>query len=146
MLAGLRLNYEVEELQFDSLRNEHELSIVKKMDFFIRLNRAGRRILLSPPLPGHQRINLKRQKCDRGDSAISSVHHINQSRRQISHKSKMTAQDGRDTRQQVKQKPDEEWFQVLEKAGEDLDVLFWIVRESAERFDANARGRQSKSR
>jgi hypothetical protein len=32
---------------------------------------------------------------------------------------------------------DDEWLQVLEKAGrDDLDVLYWVVREGADRFEA----------
>jgi hypothetical protein len=32
---------------------------------------------------------------------------------------------------------DDAWLQVLEKAGkDDLDVLFWVVREGADRFEA----------
>ncbi|GKY99038.1 hypothetical protein MPSEU_000859500 [Mayamaea pseudoterrestris] len=29
---------------------------------------------------------------------------------------------------------DDEWFETLERAGQDLDVLFWMVKQSADRF------------
>lgn len=99
VMAGLRGNYEMEDLRLDSLRGADEALIRRDMDFVMRLNRAGRRVLRQTPLA------LVKAK---------------------------------------KEKPHDEWFDVLEKAGEDLDVLYWMVREGADRFSLAERRRMTR--
>lgn len=92
VLSGLRENYEIEELCIDSLRYApEENAIWKEIDFFLRLNTAGRRVVKpEKPLRVYPGFPAPTQ---------------------------------------------DDWFQVLEKAGQDdLTVLFWIVRQSAYNF------------
>jgi hypothetical protein len=80
---ALRDNYELEDLGLDYPVNDDVKSAATDLQFWLRLNLVGRRI----------------------------VQHNNSA------------------------KTNEEWLQVVEKAGQDsLTVLYWIVRHSADRF------------
>lgn len=102
VLEGMRHNYEVEELRLVDSRPlcDVEYKLRKDIDFFVKLNRAGRRVF------------LQKAPASLGSGAPAS--------------SKPTNSDS-------------EWLEVLEKAGEDLDVLFWIVKKGAERFHRSGR-------
>jgi len=153
LLAGLEFNYEVEELHVDSLANDQESLIRRDMDFLIRLNRAGRRVLrASPPNPAHQQVKRREEPLTRHstgitNSASGSSHGGSKSPRNVlqvlqQQTARTTVRTTRQLEQQKRKQSDEEWFRVLEKAGadnEELDVLFWMVREGADRFDSNAR-------
>lgn len=79
---GLQNNYEVEELKFDTFFQSLELrSTLSKIQFFLRLNRAGRRMLLQ-----------------RGDESI-------------------------------------DFFDMIARGGDDLDVTYWLVRNCADLFE-----------
>jgi hypothetical protein len=108
LLEALKHNYEIEQLLYDSWRGKPvglkssaaASSIRNDMDFVLRLNQAGRRILLD------------RQGQQQG----------NRDRRPVLRKTKHSCLD-------------DEWLEVLEKAGkDDLSILYWLVRESAHRF------------
>jgi hypothetical protein len=113
VVAGVRDNYELEHLELDSqqqLRNAshnhnapssafstpEEMVVWQELDFYLRLNRAGRRIL-------------------RVKGAIS-------------------ARTNNPWRSREKDQ-DVDWFDVVARcADDDMDVLYWMVRESADRF------------
>jgi hypothetical protein len=97
MLKGLETNYELEEFHYDSLRSFEETKIRMRIEFLMKLNRAGRRFLR------------------RKQPVLKPQTHKNTNER-------------------------EEWLSVLEKAGQDMDVLYWIVKESADRFDTLVKG------
>lgn len=59
LAEGLQNNYEVEDLKFDTFFKSLELrSILSKIQFFLRLNRAGRRILLQRGNDADENIDL----------------------------------------------------------------------------------------
>jgi hypothetical protein len=87
-------NYEVEELVVDSWCTQAERGYIwKDVDFFLRLNRCGRRILLC-----------------RDRAAIKNV------------------------LPSLTRESDLEWMEVLGRASDDFNLLYWMVRHSAERF------------
>jgi hypothetical protein len=91
---ALRDNYEVEELVVDSCCAQAERECIwQDVDFFLRLNRCGRRILLC-----RDRAATK--------NVVPSL-----------------------TRER-----DLEWMEVLGRASDDFNLLYWMVRHSAERF------------
>lgn len=109
VVAAVKHNYELEQLELDSLQqrnNSHshnapssafstpeEMLVWQELEFYLRLNRAGRRIL---------RV--------KGASA----------RRNNPWRSR---------------EKDVDWFDVVAGcASDDMDVLYWIVRERADRF------------
>lgn len=101
VLEGVQQSYEIEELMIDTLRSPQELEIWHEIDFSLRLNMAGRRILRTHEDP-------------------------------IDYQGFPVA-------------PADDWFEVLEKAGvqdENLEVLFWIVREGADHFCERERSLQ----
>jgi hypothetical protein len=114
VVAAVKDNYELEQLELDShqqLRNDsihnrnapssafstpEEMVVWQELEFYLRLNRAGRRIL---------RV--------KGTSTRSN----------------------KTWRSREKKDQDVDWFDVVARcAGDDMDVLYWIVRESADRF------------
>ena len=97
LLTGLSQNYNVEEMYLDSNQFPEEVRILKDMDFFMRLNRAGRRVLRAPVASANQQSSTPLEQGKELDL-------------------------------------NEDWLKVLERAGDDLDVLFWMVKESADRF------------
>lgn len=97
VIIGMKQNFEVEELYMDLLFNTEINALWREIDFYFRLNRAGRRILLdNKPVERIEPEVLPRQ-------------------------------------------PFTDWFDVLERAGDDLQVLYWIVRHSADRFEREYR-------
>ena len=102
ILAALRNNYELEELVVDAMCTNREWTqISKEMDFYLRLNKCGRRILLC-----------------RDETATRSK--LTNTKKKASSPEKL----------------DLEWIQVLEttQAQDDFDMLYWMVRHSADRF------------
>jgi len=105
VLEGVQQSYDLEELVIDTLNNPAELKVWRDIDFALRLNCAGRRILRSHQEPiGYQGFPVA---------------------------------------------PADDWFQVLEKAGgqedgDNLEVLYWIVREGADHFEQRERLLQQK--
>ena len=103
VLKGVQQSYDLEELSIDTFNNPEERQVWQEINFALRLNCAGRRIL-------------------------------------------RTQQDPIDY-QGFKVAPADDWFQVLEKAGEQeggLEVLFWIVREGADHFEQRERSLQQQ--
>jgi len=105
---GVQQSYDLEELLIDSRHTPEELQVWHEIDFTLRLNAAGRRILRSPP----------------NEPRVYSGFPV---------------------------QPVDDWFQVLEKAGNDtqehddhLEVLFWIVREGADHFEQRERELQQQ--
>jgi hypothetical protein len=107
VVAGIKDNYELEQLELDShqgqrnnsrlaastFSNTEEMAVWQELEFYLRLNRAGRRIL---------RV--------KGTSA-------------------------RNNNPWRSRETDVDWFDVVARcASDDMDVLYWIVRESADRF------------
>ena len=89
LAEGLRNNYELEDLKFDTFSKSLEMrSVLSKIQFYLRLNRAGRRILLL-----------------RGNEANESI----------------------------------DWFDVIARGGNDLDVTYWLVRHSGDLFEQRSR-------
>jgi hypothetical protein len=123
--CALRDNYELEDLGLDyptttTAPNKSDVAeststtsakdAVNNLQFWLRLNSAGRRIVQHPPPP------LLQERNDNNDSS-GRPHHYN-------HAGKNNNANGH-----------EEWLEVVEKAGQDsLTVLYWIIRNSAERF------------
>jgi hypothetical protein len=110
IVAGVKDNYELEQLELDSHRPERnsshnrnaaasafstreEMALWQELEFYLRLNRAGRRIL---------RVKGKFARCNN---------------------------PWRGSREK-----NVDWFDVVAGAGDDMDVLYWIVRESVDRF------------
>ena len=106
---GVQQSYDLEELLIDSRHTPEEMQVWHEIDFTLRLNAAGRRILRSPP----------------NEPRVYSGFPV---------------------------QPVDDWFQVLEKAGnsdqaehdDHLEVLFWIVREGADHFEQRERERQQQ--
>jgi hypothetical protein len=89
LAEGLRNNYELEDLKFDTFFQSLELrSILSKIQFYLRLNQAGRRILLLRKNEGDENVD---------------------------------------------------WFDVIARGGNDLDVTYWLVRHSGDLFEQRYR-------
>lgn len=139
------------------------------LDFWLRLNRAGRRILRSsPPAPlpvpkNQQQQQLPLQDFNKNFLNAPTRNMKQEQQQQLSHSTKSSKQcqdrenypaiqlqtrHGDDNAHKpwvassaaaeavaVEGTNQEEWFRVLEMAVGDLDVLYWIVRQSAGRFE-----------
>jgi acetolactate synthase regulatory subunit len=92
VLAGVKNNYELERLELDSHATAEDMAVWREMELYLRLNRAGRRILRSKAKAARRNNPWRAREME------------------------------------------VDWFDVVAKAGDDMDVLYWIVRESADRF------------
>jgi hypothetical protein len=119
-------NYDLEELLIDhdvNIDTEHTgrtmdvTSIWKDLNFYLQLNKAGRRILRTPrPVMSQTMIS--------GPTSSQPRSFPNHPLQSI-----------------LYNMPDDDWFRVLEKAGkgDSLDVLNWIVRHSGENHFRNSK-------
>jgi hypothetical protein len=119
---ALRENYDLEDLGLDypilaatpsspntnTVEAAASTNAVHDLHFWLRLNLAGRRIVQQPPPPDRNNSND-----DDRYGGPSHTYHTGTTNN--SHH--------------------DEWLEVVEKAGQDsLTVLYWIIRNSAERF------------
>ena len=100
--TAVQANFCIQELQLDILSMTEMKRIWRdNIDFYLRLNRAGRRVIL-------------RDEDSATDSSSATII--------------------QNVGAPLESLPDTDWFDVLERAGNDFCVLYWIVRNSADRF------------
>ena len=132
---AMQNNYELEDLRIDFMETMAEVCAWKHLNRHLRLNRAGRRILTSYQ---YQRAKPSRELCTNSSSKerrcapTSTSYQCNYHHDAFSLGAGATyAQDGT----KLNQTDHHDWFDVLDRAGYDLDSVFWIVRETAPYFD-----------
>lgn len=133
--TGLKDNFEVEEFLVDDCctRSERE-RVWPALDFYLKLNQCGRRLLLSSssgilahhPCQPNQGCGIVKNKEeikyeDAHDTTINSSSSVKGTARAPNYYS-----DGRD----------DDWMEVLKRTvqTQDLNIIFWMVRHAVDRF------------